>query len=737
MPVIMKKYFVLFLLICITFTVFSQNRKGSFHLKPNSDKHELYVSFYSDDFLNQENALQIAIDKIDGFRQLVTEYSITLEKGITISDNKLDKFASNAAKNNRSSASIYKLKKIYKVQSSNNDNETLYELAGKLELLDEIEYASLVSLTPILPPWDIPPPTPNFEYLQTYLEPDPGVDMRYAWSLGLIGEGIRVRDVEYGFNKDHEALNERNVSVASGMDISPGVPFDWGEHGTAVFGIVIADDADYGMTGMAYGASELILYPEWQSMGYDRIYAVQRSIEDSDEGDVIIFEMQTGGFNGYVPAEFDNVIWDLTKAASDAGIIIVAAAGNGDENLDHYFYSEYMARGNSGAIIVGAGSPDVWHAPLWFTTYGSRVDVQGWGIEVFTSGYGNYMQIGGDINQNYTMFSGTSSATPIVASCVIVLQSYYHSLTGKYMTSIEMRDLLVNTGIPQTGSKHIGPLPNMKEAIEEINNNIPIPCDPPTGIAIETDTTCLVTITWKSPGSAIDIVYNIYKDNILIAENYTDTFYLETIDFEKIFEWCIETVCETGNSNKVCIENEICKLDPVPCDPPTGIAIETDTTCLVTITWENPESATGIAYNIYKDNILIAENYIGTFYLETIDFEKIFEWCIETICETGNSSKICIENEICNLDTVGIKQYKYDTYVLFPNPAYDKLTIKSQILPSPHTKVELLNANGLLISSHAFSDIEVYISLEGLPSGIYFVKISGKDYSISKKIVKI
>ena len=557
----MKKYFVLFYLICIILTVFSQNRKGSFRLHSNSNKHELYVSFYSDDFLNPENALQIAIEKIEGFQQLITEYSITLQKGITISDYRLDKFTRNAAKTNRSSASIYKLRKIYKVQSPNNDNETLCELAKKLELLDGVEYASLVSLTPMPPPWDIPPTTPNFEYLQTYLEPDPGVDMRYAWSLGLTGEGIRVRDVEYGVNKDHEALNERNIAIAPDMNISPEVPFDWGEHGTAVFGIVIADEADYGMTGMAYGASELILYPEWQSMGYDRIYAVQRSIEDSDEGDVIIYEMQTGGWNDkYVPAEYDNVIWDLTKAATDAGIIIVAAAGNGAQNLDHPSYSDYMERGNSGAIIVGAGSPNVLHAPLSFTTYGSRVDIQGWGTDVFTSGYGSYVEIGGDVNQGYTMFSGTSSATPIVASCVIVLQSYYYSLTGNYMTSQEMRDLLVNTGTPQTGSKHIGPLPNMKKAIEEIDNML---------------------------------------------------------------------------------------------------------------------------------NIEINEMRLT------------------------------------------------DIYTFFPNPAYDRITIKSQILPPFDTKIELLNVNGSLISIHIFTYNEAHISLEGLSNGIYIVRISGNDYSVSKKIIKM
>jgi subtilisin family serine protease len=157
----------------------------------------------------------------------------------------------------------------------------------------------------------------------------------------------------------------------------------------------------------------------------------------------------------------------MTKAASDAGIVIVAAAGNGNENLDHFTYQSYRNRGDSGAIIVGAGSPDNGHTKLDFSTYGARVDLQAWGSMVYTTGYGDALQMGGDINQAYTFFGGTSSATPIVASCAVVLQGYYHDLTGNYLTGLQLRDLMVETGTPQgsLSGGSIGPIPNMEAAI--------------------------------------------------------------------------------------------------------------------------------------------------------------------------------------------------------------------------------------------------------------------------------
>ncbi|MDR6301919.1 S8/S53 family peptidase [Mesonia maritima] len=229
---------------------------------------------------------------------------------------------------------------------------------------------------------------------------------------------------------------------------------------------------------MAYGTEEAILYPEYSlQYGYNRAEAVTAAINNSVEGVVIMYEIQTGGAEpgneDYVPAEYTNIIWDLTKAATDAGIVIVAAAGNGAQNLDSSIYLNYMNRGDSGAIIVGAGSPDTSHSKLQFSTFGSRVDVQAWRYNVYTTGYGDQAMVGNDFNQNYTAFSGTSSATPIVTSCVIVLQSYYHQLTGKYLSGIELRNILKTTGIPQGDfSGNIGPFPNMPNAISYINDNL-------------------------------------------------------------------------------------------------------------------------------------------------------------------------------------------------------------------------------------------------------------------------
>jgi subtilisin family serine protease len=458
----------------------AQSRKNQFHLNGNSSKHELHVSFNADVVLKDKESI---LNQFSEIALLSDEFQLNFEKTISFSDEKWNDLEKNTIQYSGNTASVHQLKNIFKVIVDNPSNEKLLLLATEFEKLNSVNYASLISLEPIKPPLDIPPTTPDFMVNQTYIGPNPGLNMQYAWDLGLKGDGIRVRDVEYGFNKNHEDLNEVNAFLAPGMTVSSDATATYTEHGTAVVGIIIAGNDGYGMTGLAHEASEVILFPEWQEIGYSRINAVNQSIQNSTVGDVIIYEMQedgpTSSSTDFVPAEYNSVIWDLTKAASNAGIVIVAAAGNGNQNLNGSLYQSYMNRGNSGAIIVGGGLSNLTHNKISYSTHGARVDVQGWSQNVFACGYGTLIMINDDINQGYVNFSGTSSATPMVAACAIVLQSYHYSLTGNYLTGPQLRTILQETGIPQgnPSAGNIGPFPNMQAAVQRVYDDYVLALD--------------------------------------------------------------------------------------------------------------------------------------------------------------------------------------------------------------------------------------------------------------------
>jgi subtilisin family serine protease len=189
------------------------------------------------------------------------------------------------------------------------------------------------------------------------------------------------------------------------------------------------------------------------------------------------------------PLEAYQPVFDAIATATAKGIIVVEAAGNGNVDLDGSNCEGLFDRSvrDSGAIIVGAGLAAN-RTRLVFSSYGSRVDVQGWGNAVTTTGYGDAFPTL-DVRERYTKgFSGTSSASPMVAGAAIAIQGVLKACGKSLLTPQQMRNLLVNTGAEQpAGGGHIGPMPRVDAALRASPAWVCMPLDlpgPPGGIDV-------------------------------------------------------------------------------------------------------------------------------------------------------------------------------------------------------------------------------------------------------------
>ena len=298
-----------------------------------------------------------------------------------------------------------------------------------------------------------PPPmeTPDLVPMQEYLYPNPGMDILSFWEEGYTGQYMNIVDIEYGWGLFHEdiqgSLWNLNPEYLPHSDVEE---LGYEDHGTAVLGLLSAEDNGFGCTGIAHQA-QVELITEYPQEGWDRSLAMARAIEHLDAGDILLLEMQDYGhcetWSCLVPAEINPEVWSMTRFAVDVGIVVVAAAGNGIQDLDDEWYEEnYLALGDSGAIIVGAGMSDIDHS--WgLLNYGSRINVQAWGYDVTTLGLETLEELNHDPLRSYTYtFSGTSASSALVAGALTLLQEWSLDQLGITLEPEGLRQLIHDSG---------------------------------------------------------------------------------------------------------------------------------------------------------------------------------------------------------------------------------------------------------------------------------------------------
>ena len=332
-----------------------------------------------------------------------------------------------------------------------------------------------------------PPATPDFTAMQTYLRLAPvgiGADFSLADPRSR-GAGVRIADLEYYWNSTHEDLQLTAANDFGGAAYPQYTAFG-DEHGTGVFGEMAAKDNGYGVTGGVPDASMNGISPTRRNANGGTSYVPAAALtyvaQFLSPGDAVLIEQQTVGPNGgtrYVPLEWQQSSFDAMKMLNGLGVIVVETGGNGSENLDAANMLGRFDRTvrDSGAIIVGAGSSNTAHTSLSFSSWGNRMDLQGVGQNVTTTGFNGNL-FGGtapeNINVRYTRsFSGTSSSGPIVTNAVVAVQSYLKA-TGRLWTADQISTLLKSTGTPQGDPAHrVGEFPDIAAALKKIEVDAP------------------------------------------------------------------------------------------------------------------------------------------------------------------------------------------------------------------------------------------------------------------------
>jgi subtilisin family serine protease len=276
-----------------------------------------------------------------------------------------------------------------KIRMANFERQ-LASLGDVLRVEEDFVQNWLVAATPIVPvPVRMPALMPKAEMPPEIEEQKTpwGIDRvnaKQAWSVTR-GAGVKVAVVDTGIDIDHPDLNIQGGYNA----IDPEVSFDDDNgHGTHVAGTIAGQDNGEGVVGVA---------PDVLVWGV-KVLSGSGSGTFAD----VIEGMQWCAENGMAVANFSlgasrgtQALADAVKAVSEAGVAIIAAAGNSGRSVG--FPAAYPE-----ALAVAAS--DVNDKTAGFSSRGPEVEVIAPGVGVNSTWPGG----------GYRSISGTSMATPHV-----------------------------------------------------------------------------------------------------------------------------------------------------------------------------------------------------------------------------------------------------------------------------------------------------------------------------------
>jgi subtilisin family serine protease len=263
------------------------------------------------------------------------------------------------------------------------------------------------------------------------------IDADLAWGVSR-GTGIEVSIIDSGIDMDHPDLIANLQGginfVSKGAAWNPADPTKWNDdngHGTHVAGIVAAVDNNIGVIGVAPEA-HLWAVKVLDRKGGGYVSDVIAGIKWSKDNGIQVINMSLGTSSDI------QSLHDAVDAAYNAGIVIVAAAGNsgdGDGTTNEVIYPAKY----STVIAVAATSSDD-STPYW-SAEGAEVEIAAPGVSIRST-----WKSGG-----YDTISGTSMASPHAAGTVALLlnttipASYDTNIVNGMWDPAEVRAVLIQT----------------------------------------------------------------------------------------------------------------------------------------------------------------------------------------------------------------------------------------------------------------------------------------------------
>jgi thermitase len=254
--------------------------------------------------------------------------------------------------------------------------------------------------------------TPNDPYWNLQWGPQK-IEADWAWNSTTGNSSVLVAVIDTGIDYYHPDLAANYVPLGYNWAYNNPDPKDDYGHGTHCAGIIAATiNNNIGIAGLAQVKimSEKVL----DSSGNGYVDWFANGVINATDAGAKILSISLGGYGD------SQLMHEALQYAYDAGVLIIAAAGNNDSNVKPYpaGYGE----------VVAVSATDQNDQKAGFSNWGDWIELAAPGVDVYSTVPTYHVTINDyGYPMNYAYMSGTSMACPHVAGVVALIWSRYPS----------------------------------------------------------------------------------------------------------------------------------------------------------------------------------------------------------------------------------------------------------------------------------------------------------------------
>lgn len=317
-----------------------------------------------------------------------------------------------------------------------------------------------------------------------------------AWDLRHDASAVTVAVIDDGFLLTHPDLAGRFVPGYdcgnNDSDPSPDPDGTYFAHGTGVTGLLAAaGNNGVGVTGMCWDVRVMPLkHHNDFTNDYCNLSATLAAVDRAVAAhvDIIVCSFHYLGYE--VDVSPSSQFYRAFKAASDAGIIVVAAAGNDGKDIDNPANARYPANFAFPNVVTVAMTAN-WGLVAQSSARGdATVDISAPGIALLTT------WIDGARQPTYQAISGTSASVPVVAGVIALVKAAHPELdypAGVLARLYERAEAPPGNEAFVIGGRRVNPY----RALAEVDAVAP---DAPSGMTLLAATDSSVTVGWGETG---------------------------------------------------------------------------------------------------------------------------------------------------------------------------------------------------------------------------------------------